>query len=97
MKAVPTIAAQKLKMMKASIECLTLGLLGLLPFIGLFFAIGGLLGSYRARKTERQLWNPAKPHRIAGLICASVGALVWSIVDTIVIFHAMNSSSNWNG
>ena len=84
-------AMMKIKMMKASIRCLTLGLLGLIPLIGVFFAFAGLWNSFVASKCEKTVWNPAKPHRIIGLICASLGALVWSCVDTILIFHACDT------
>jgi hypothetical protein len=87
-------AIAKLKMMKASIRCLTLGLLGLLPLIGVPFALAALWSSFSARRMERQLWNPAKPHRVIGLVCASLGALIWSIVDTILIYHTCNHYIN---
>lgn len=91
MKATPTIPAVKLKMMKASIRCLAFGLLGLLPIIGAPFAVAGLWSSYSARRQEKYFWNPAKPHRVIGLICAALGALIWSCVDTILIYHALNN------
>ena len=87
-------AATKLKMMKASVRCLTLGLLGLLPLIGVPFALAALWSSFSARRMESQLWNPAKPHQVIGLICASLGALIWGIVDTILIYHACNHYVN---
>lgn len=90
MKATPTIAAVKLKMIKASIRCLAFGLLSLLPLIGAGFGLAGLLASFSARKQEKFFWNPAKPHRIIGLICASFGLLVWSLIDTVLIYHAIN-------
>ena len=88
------LPAAKIKMMKGSIRCLTLGLLGLLPLIGVPFALAALWSSYSARRMERQFWNPAKTHRILGLICAAVGALIWSAVDTILIYHACNNYVN---
>ncbi len=91
MNPTPTIAAVKLKMMQASIRCLAFGVLSLLPLIGAVFGLAGLLASFSARKQEKFFWNPAKPHRIIGLICAAVGLLVWSCVDTILIYHAFNS------
>ena len=91
MKAAPTIPAVKIKMMKASVRCLAFGLLGLLPIIGVPFALAGFWASFSARRQERYFWNPAKPHRIVGLICAAIGALVWSAVDTILIYHAFNN------
>lgn len=91
MKDIPSNAAVKLKMMKASIRCLAFGLLGLLPLIGVPFALAGLWASFSARRQERYFWNPARPHRIIGLICAAFGALIWSAVDTILIYNAVNS------
>jgi hypothetical protein len=88
------LPAAKIKMMKGSIRCLTFGLLGLLPLIGVPFALAALWSSYSARRMERQFWNPAKPHRILGLICAAAGALIWSAVDTILIYHACNNYIN---
>jgi hypothetical protein len=85
------VASAKLKMMQASIHCLTFGLLGLLPLIGVPFALAGLWASHTARRLERNFWNPAKPHRVIGLICAALGALVWSCVDTVIIYNLVNA------
>ncbi len=90
MKATPTSAAAKLKMMKASMRCLVLGLMSLIPVIGVGYAVFALWYSFSARQQERNFWNPAKPPRIIGLVCATLGALVWGAVDTIVIFNAFN-------
>ena len=94
MKTETSIPAAKIKMMKGSIRCLTLGLLSLLPLIGVPFALAALWASFTARKKERQFWNPAKPQRILGLICAAFGALLWSLVDTFLIYHACNTYAN---
>jgi hypothetical protein len=88
------IPAAKIKMMQASFHCLILGLLGLLPLIGAPFAFAALWFSYSARRLERRFWNPAKPQRILGLLCAIVGALVWSGLDAILIYRAVNSYVN---
>ena len=80
-----------MEMMEASVRCLVLGLLALLPLIGVPFALAGLWASYRARRQERNFWNPAKVHRIIGLICAIVGLFVWSAADTILIYNAINN------
>lgn len=91
MKTTPTSATVKIRMMKLSLRCLVFGLLGLLPIIGAPFALAALWLSFKARKPEKHFWNPAKPHRVVGLICASLGALVWSCVDTILVYNAVNS------
>ena len=83
------IATAKIKMMKGSLRCLTLGLLGFLPIIGLPFSLAALWASSSARRQEKRFWNSAKPQRILGLICAIFGALLWSVVDTILIFRAV--------
>jgi len=82
--------ATKIKMMEASLRCLVLGVLGLLPFIGVLFALAALAASYSARRLERQFWNPAKPLRILGLVYASIGALIWGGLDTVIIYRALN-------
>jgi hypothetical protein len=87
-------AISRVKLMKTSLRCLVFGLLGLLPLIGLPFALAALWFSYSARRWEVMFWNPAKPHRILGLLCASVGAFVWGVVDTIIIYHAFNNYGN---
>lgn len=94
MKTAPSIPVAKLKMMKSSVRCLTLGLLSLLPLIGVPFALAALWASYSASQRERQFWNPAKPQRILGLVCAAFGALIWSVVDTLLIYHACNNYVN---
>ena len=89
MKATPTIAVQKIKMMKASLRCLTFGLLGLLPIIGLPFALAAAWTSGCVRKQEKIFWNPARPQRLLGFICAIVGAVIWTSVDSFLIFRAI--------
>jgi hypothetical protein len=78
MKNPPTIAAQKLKMMKWSMRCFADGLLGFIPFIGLGFALTALWISGRARRQEKIYWNPAKPYRVIGVVCAAATAIFWS-------------------
>ncbi|HEV2693605.1 MAG TPA: hypothetical protein VG347_11980 [Verrucomicrobiae bacterium] len=92
MKAAATIPAQKIRMMKLSMLSLTLGLLGLLPFIGLFFAAGAGWASGQARLQEKIFWNPAKPQRILGFTCAIIGALLWTFVDVFVAYRIVYGS-----
>jgi hypothetical protein len=85
------IPAAKIRMMKTSIHCLIYGLLGLLPIIGLPFALAALWISGRIRVKEKQFWNPAKSYRIGGVVCAAIGAVVWSVVDLLLICHAFSN------
>jgi hypothetical protein len=84
-------AGEKIKMLKGSIQCFMFGLLGLLPVIGPPFALATLWMSGRVRIKEKIFWNAARPYRIGGIICAAFGAVIWSVVDTFLIFHALNN------
>ena len=83
------LAAAKIKMMKASMRCLVFGLLGLLPVIGLPFALAALWAVRPGTRQERDFWNPAKPYRFLALVCAAFGALIWSAVDTVLIYNVL--------
>ena len=85
------VPAAKIKMMKASIRCLIFGLLGLLPIIGLPFALAALWVSGQVRAKEKLFWNAARPYRIWGVACAAIGAVVWSVVDGLLIFQSLNN------
>jgi hypothetical protein len=85
------IPAAKIKMMKGSLRCFIFGLLGLLPIIGPPFALAALWVSGRVRAQEKLFWNAARPYRIWGLVCAGWGAVIWSFVDTLLIYHAFNN------
>lgn len=78
-------AAAKIKMMKGSIRCFVDGLLGLIPIIGLPFALAALWISGRVRRQEKQFWNAAKPYRICGVVCGAIGAILWSVILIFII------------
>jgi hypothetical protein len=87
-------ATAKLKMMKASMRCLMYGLFGLLPVIGLPFALAALWVSGRLRSQEKKLWNAAKPYRLAGAICAALGSIGWFLLFALLVLHAINHPSS---
>jgi hypothetical protein len=84
-------AAEKIKMLKGSMRCFIFGLLGLLPVIGLPFALGALWVSGGVRAKEKIYWNAARPYRLWGIACAAFGAVFGSIIDTLLIIHAFNN------
>jgi hypothetical protein len=84
-------APAKIQMIRSSIKCFAFGLLGLLPIIGLPFALAALWISGRVRVKEKKIWNAARPYRIWGMICAIVGTVLWAgilvfIVGNLLIF-----------
>jgi hypothetical protein len=85
-----TPADAKLKMMQASTRCIALGLMSLFPVLGACYVPSALWYSWSARRREKFFWNPAQPHRIVGLVSASLGGLFWGGVDTIWIYQHCN-------
>lgn len=86
-----TDASIKIQMIKGSLRCFVFGVLGLLPVIGPPFALAALWISGRIRVKERSYWNAARPYRIWGITSAAVGAIIWSGVDTLLIYHSIYS------
>ena len=78
-------ARAKIKMLNRSTRCLVFGLLGLIPVIGLPFALAALWISGRVRSMEKQMWNAAQPYRIWGVVCAAFGTVLWTGVLIFVI------------
>jgi hypothetical protein len=83
-------------MIKSSMKCFVFGLLGLLPVIGLPFALAALRISGRVRAKEKQLqfWNAARPYRIWGVFCAAAGTILWGFILMLIIYSTV---SNPNG
>jgi len=88
------IPSAKIQMLKSSLRCFAYGLLGLLPIIGLPFAIAALVVSARVRTEQKKIWNAARPYWIWGVVCAAIGTVLWSVVDIILIYNAMTNSSS---
>jgi hypothetical protein len=83
-----TDAGTKIQMLKSSLCCFVFGLLGLLPGIGLPFAIAALWISGRVRAREKFFWNAAKPYRVWGVVCAALGTIVWSFIVALIVYHS---------
>lgn len=90
-------APAKIEMMRGSLRCFTYGLLGLLPAIGVPFAIAALWISGRVRLRERQFWNPAHTYRVVGVASAAVGMIFWFFVAALVIYNIATNNSGHGG
>jgi len=78
----------KIRMLQSSLRCFVFGLLGLLPLIGLPFALAALWMGGRIRLQEKHLWNAARPYRIWGVVCAALGTVFGGFLLTLVIYQA---------
>jgi hypothetical protein len=75
----------KIRMLKNSLRCFVCGLLGLLPVIGLPFAIAALWISGRVRAREKLFWNAAQSYRVWGVVCAAGGTICWGFILFLII------------
>lgn len=82
----------RIQMLKSSLACFIWGLLGLLPLIGLPFAVVALVISGRVRVRQKKYWNAAKPYWIGGVACGCVGIFLWGAVWILILFNALNPS-----
>lgn len=84
-------ATSKIRMLKNSRHCFVFGVLGLLPLIGLPFALVALVFAGNVRVQERRFWNAAKPYRIWGVTCAAMGTIFWASILASFLYHAATS------
>ena len=82
-------AEAKIRMLQNSLRCFTCGLLGLLPVIGLPFALAALVLSGQVRAGQKKYWNAARPYWIWGFVSAMTGTVCWGLILILVVYHAM--------
>jgi uncharacterized protein YacL len=95
----PADGAAKIAMLKDSMRCLTFGLFGLVPVIGLPFAILSLWVGWMVARQEEEFWNAAKPLRIWGILCGWVGVIISMLIAGLVIHNLTIYNSvmgSWN-
>lgn len=80
-------------MLKDSTRCLVYGLLGLLPFIGLPFALIALWLAGRVRVREKKYWNAAKSYCFWGGASAAFGAIFWFLLLVLICYSSTFSDN----
>jgi hypothetical protein len=83
-------ASAKIKVLENSLQCYVCGLLGLLPVIGLPFAVAALVLSAKVRARQKKNWNAARSYQVWGVVCAAAGTIFWGFILTIIIYRAAN-------
>ena len=89
--SIPTV---RIRMMEASLRCHSLGLMALIPVIGLPMALMACAYSVQASKHEKYFWNPAKSLRKIGFVCGIIATLTWTVVIALVIWRISNPSAH---
>ncbi len=88
------VAEAKIKMLNGSMRCFVFGLLGLIPVIGLPFALAALWISGRVRAKEKLFWNAARSYRIWGVVMATAGALFWFLIGALIAYSSINQGGS---
>lgn len=83
MKPPPPIG--KVEMIERSMRCFFLGLLGLLPVVGIPMAAMALHNYRRVALGQGALWNPAQRYLVLGGICARLGFTLFFLIPAIII------------
>ncbi|HXF09646.1 MAG TPA: hypothetical protein VN625_02600 [Desulfuromonadaceae bacterium] len=74
-------------MLQDSTRCLVCGLLGLIPVLGLVFAVAALVFAGKARTAEKRFWNAAKPYRLVGTGVVMFTVVLWIFIAFLVAMH----------
>jgi len=74
----------KIEMIERSMRCFTLGLLGLIPVIGIPMAVMSLSQARRVKLGRGAMWNPAQRYLVWGRFCARMG--LWPILIIATLF-----------
>ena len=77
---------EKIRVLKGSVRCFVMGLLGLIPVLGAGFALGSIRTYFRVTALDDREWNPARRYLYWGLALAWIGALLTlGLVGIIVV------------
>jgi hypothetical protein len=79
--------------MEASLSCFVLGLVSLVPVLGLPAAIFSIFRFAQGRAAMRNEWNPAEAYLYTGLALAGIGLLANLVLDWIGLLLL----GNWLG
>jgi hypothetical protein len=80
-------ADDKIKMLENSLQCYVCGLLGLLPVIGLPFAVAALVIAGKVRAGQKKYWNAARSYWVSGIAYAIAGTVFWGFILSLIIFY----------
>jgi hypothetical protein len=75
----------KIDLIRRSLRCFACGMIGLLPFIGIPFAVAAIWDFRRAFFGKSNLWNAAGPYLHFGFACAMAGILLDLLIVIAII------------
>lgn len=83
----------KVEMIERSMSCFQMGLLGLLPLIGIPMAVRALRLHHCVRRSQIGEWNPAHRYLFWGGLCARMGLVVFLVIPLAVVACVLFSNS----
>jgi hypothetical protein len=87
MKSLPVPG--KIELIQKSIRCLVYGSIGLVPILGIPFAVRALSINFRVKRTRNGNWNPGERQMFLGRILAWLGLLLTFVVVLLVIYNVL--------
>ncbi len=78
---------QKVQMLRHSLRCFGFGIAGLIPVVGIPFALIGLVYSLKTRPLQKHHWNAARPYLIWGSAFCFLGILSAVVLAGIVAYR----------
>ena len=89
MKSQPPLT--RVRMIERSVRCFICSLLGLLPVVGLPFAVHALTDYYRTTPRRCSGWNPAAGYRVWGVVLGILGLFMTIIVILVIVGALMEN------
>ena len=74
----------KIEVIQRSLRCFTLGLIGILPVLGIPFAIVALSNYFQVKRLVGAQWNPAQTYLTWGMATALCGLFLTTIIAGVV-------------
>lgn len=81
---VSPVAMDKVETIQRSLRCFTLGLIGVLPVVGIPFGVMALADYFTVKRAVGAHWNPAQKYLTWGGATALAGILLTTILTFIV-------------
>lgn len=77
-------AMDKVEVIQRSLRCFTLGLFGILPVLGIPFAVMALSNYFQVKRIAGAHWNPAQQYLTWGLATALCGLFLTVVIAGVV-------------
>ena len=83
--ALPEDAAKRISLMEDSLRAYVCSWVGLIPVLGIPFAMTAFVIGWRVRLREKATPNPARRYRLAAVVLGGFGMICWVSVAAWVV------------